>query len=474
MRKTILTTVLIFVISIIPSPPLHPEDDATTLYRQGMEQYENKNYKSAYDFFRRALLKNPFNEEASNMYWKMKGEQKPRDLMEWEQDYLKDNNKAPDSNGKKEADAERPRKKEPLHRDARKDRESTEAIRELRGRVAELKERIGNREREIALLEEKNKQKSEADSNYSRKMFRISAAVLIMLLAVCTGMLIYSFVTISRRDKRHAGKLLPETVEAKQDAIMQEQMLSGHQVPYPYQKRQEAWNASLGGIIARQKDDRLAILTAEHFSKMEITIAGFVRLIEHRLNRDNNDFKVRKLCHDIGKKMGLTSVEMMELRTAALMKDIGFLLIPEALLLKEKALTKQEKQKVEKHVAHSLKIAQYTPQPPRILEAVEKHHERMDGSGYPYGIKGDSIPLFSRIIGVCDTFIALTSDRPYRAALDNDTALSVLERESNLFDPGILTMLFEIFGQDVIRSQKPGEYLFDKDLYPEETLSSRD
>ena len=128
---------------------------------------------------------------------------------------------------------------------------------------------------------------------------------------------------------------------------------------------------------------------------------------------------------------------------------------------------------MQKHVAHSLKIAQYSPQPPRILEAVEKHHERMDGSGYPYGIKGDSIPLFSRIIAVCDTFTALTSDRPYRAALDNDTALSVMERESHLFDPDILSMLFELFGQEVVRSQKPGDYLSDKNLYPEETLGQR-
>ena len=74
MRKTIITAFLIFVFSIIPSPPLHPEDDATALYRQGMEQYEKKNYKSAYDLFRRVLLINPFNEEASNMYWKMKAQ----------------------------------------------------------------------------------------------------------------------------------------------------------------------------------------------------------------------------------------------------------------------------------------------------------------------------------------------------------------------------------------------------------------
>ena len=78
-----------------------------------------------------------------------------------------------------------------------------------------------------------------------------------------------------------------------------------------------------------RQHEAIATASAEYFSKMEMTIAGFVRLIEHKLKRDNNDFRVRKLCHDIGIKLGLTSVEMTELRTAALMKDIGFLLIPE-------------------------------------------------------------------------------------------------------------------------------------------------
>ncbi len=494
--KIILTVaVLIITVFIIPTPQVHPEEDDTVLYRQGMEQYEKKNYKSAYNLFHRSILKNPFNKEASVMYWKMKSDFKPGDLADDTEGQLKDTEKepVPDSKekkeaieerpGKKEAAVVRPKKKEKPYRDALAERESASALRELRGKITELNERIDTREHEIALLEKQHKQNWETERDNSRKMFRISATILIVLLAVSTGMLIFAFITISRREKRQYGTLLTETTGAGYEMAIQEQTAGGRQVPYPYQGRQEAWQTAPGGPVARHNpradigrpmDETPAISTSEYFSKIEVTISGFVRLIEHRLNRDSNDFRVRKLCHDIGKKLGLTSVEIMELRIAALMKDIGFLLIPEALLLKAKALTKQEKEKVQKHVTHSLKIAQYSPQPPRILEAVEKHHERMDGSGYPYGIKGDSIPLFSRIIGICDTFIALTSDRPYRAALDNDTALSVMERESRLFDPDILVLLFELFGQEVVRSQKPGEYLLDKDLYPDETLGPRE
>lgn len=477
MKNLIIVVALIIFISILPSPPLHPEDDAASLYRQGMEQYEKKNYKSAYDLFRRVLLINPFNEEASNMYWKMKSQLQNKEQADKDNETFKDSDIEPlrEKYGKKVNGEGLIKKKETRHREARaeREREAAAALRELRNKIANLNNRIDTREQEFALIEKQHKQKWQSERDNSRRIFLVSASILIVLLAVSTGMLIYAFIIISRRDKGTPVALLPENAAAGGYIATRSQLGGVQQVPHPLQGRQEAWDAAANGIIPKPAREAIASASAEYFSKMEITIAGFVRLIEHRLKRDNNDFRVRKLCHDIGMKLGLTSVEMTELRTAALMKDIGFLLIPESLLLKEKALTKPERDKVQKHVAHSLRIAQYTPQPPRILEAVEKHHERMDGSGYPYGIKGERIPLFSRIIGACDTFTALTSDRPYRAALDNETALSVMKKESRLFDPEILALLFEIFGQEVVRSQQPGDYLSDRELYPDETLAPR-
>ncbi len=475
MKKILIATILSLIISIIPSMPLHPEDDAAALYRKGMEHYEKKNYKSAHDLFRKALLMNPFNEEASNMYWNMKALQQHEGQAGADRGLLRDTEKeTPRGNsGGEGAGVRKVKTKETRRRGDRADRESAATLLDLRGEIAELNKSIDTGKKELALLEQRRAEKLESERENSRAMIIVSAAILSLLVAASAGMLIYAIIIISRREKGESVALMPGDASTGEYVNGRKQHDRFQQMPYPLPGRREALSTASRGMTIRQKNEIVATASSEYFSRMEITIAGFVRLIEHRLNRDNNDFRVRKLCHDIGKRLGLTSVEMTELRTAALMKDVGFLLIPESLLLKQGALTSQEREVVEKHVSHSLKIAQYTPQPPRILEAIEKHHERMDGSGYPYGISGTGIPLFSRVIGVCDTFIALTSDRPYRAALDNDTALAVMEREARLFDQEIVAILRELFGQEVVRTQKPGDYLFDRDLYPEETLSRR-
>ena len=193
---------------------------------------------------------------------------------------------------------------------------------------------------------------------------------------------------------------------------------------------------------------------ADYYSKMETTIGGFIRLIEQRLNRTDNDFRVRDMCREIGTRIGLTSIEIAELCMAALIKDAGFLLVPEALILKKGKLSKLEREKIHQHVAHTVAIAQNVTLPPHVLNAIANHHERIDGSGYPRGLKGDSIPLFSRIIGVCDSFVALTSDRPYRSALDDITALSVLQRESHLYDTEILHILFDLIAPSDVSGGK--------------------
>jgi HD-GYP domain-containing protein (c-di-GMP phosphodiesterase class II) len=472
MKKTIAMAVLIVNVILVNSPPLHPDDDALTLYRQGMEQYEKKNYKSAYDLFRRALIKNPFSEEASVMYWKMKSEFKNQILTDKDEGQAKDTEKIPAPEIDKETKPELPRKIETRHRNVIMDRQSAAALRELRAKVSALTERIESKDLEIASERAAAKEreitlskKQEAENTHNRFILRLLVILVIAMLAISLGLVIFSFITISTIKKRPPAALLPDIARTEY-AVATTGINADHAQAslLSSRNRKKAWSTASGQffgqaysaetILHQSGATGLPISNAEQYAKTEATIAGFIHLIERRLKRENNDFRVREICREIGFRIGLTSIEIAELCMAALIKDAGFLMVPEVLLLKKGKLTKIEREKIHEHVSHSVKIAQSVSLPRRVLNAVENHHERMDGSGYPRGLKGDAIPLFSRIIGACDSFVALTSDRPHRSALDDTTALSVLQREEHLYDPEILHILFDLIASSDVPEAK--------------------
>lgn len=76
-----------------------------------------------------------------------------------------------------------------------------------------------------------------------------------------------------------------------------------------------------------------------------------------------------------------------------------------------------------------------------VLDGIKHHHERLDGSGYPYGLKGDDIPIIAKIISVADTFDAMTTPRGYKRTLSRNQAISILEKENHLFDKNIVSIL---------------------------------
>ena len=130
----------------------------------------------------------------------------------------------------------------------------------------------------------------------------------------------------------------------------------------------------------------------------------------------------------IGREMGLSDREINTLRTAALLHDIGKLSVPDWILLKPAPLTDDEFRFIKLHTIVGEKLLSRVEGFEEVAKIVRWHHERVDGSGYPDGLKGDEIPLFARIVAVADIYDALTSDRPYRKALSPSEALSLLEK----------------------------------------------
>lgn len=156
-----------------------------------------------------------------------------------------------------------------------------------------------------------------------------------------------------------------------------------------------------------------------------------------------HNIAVGAIANLIGKWMKLNQQDLLQLTTAALLHDVGKMLIPEAILNKPGKLTDEEFEMMKKHTIHGYKILKETTgiTHRQALVALQ-HHERMDGTGYPTSIKGKEIDLFSRIVSVADVFHAMSSNRVYQKNSPFYKVLSVIESEMfSALDPTI-TMLF--------------------------------
>ncbi|WP_263371458.1 HD-GYP domain-containing protein [Granulicella cerasi] len=139
---------------------------------------------------------------------------------------------------------------------------------------------------------------------------------------------------------------------------------------------------------------------------------------------------VMRLALSIAKVMGVASEDIATLRRAALLHDIGKLAIPVAILEKAGPLTVEERRTMEAHARLSGELLRKIPSFDSIAAVAESHHEKLDGSGYPFGKNADSLSLLSRILAVADIYEALSSSRPYRDALTPEQAMVILRTDA--------------------------------------------
>ena len=133
--------------------------------------------------------------------------------------------------------------------------------------------------------------------------------------------------------------------------------------------------------------------------------------------------RVAKYSMLIGQELGLSSEELDKLRIAALLHDVGKIGVEDRVLKKPGSLTPEEFGLMKQHTVKGANIMRPVSQLKEMLPGIELHHEHMDGRGYPYGLQGNQIPMMARIIGVADTFDAMTTNRPYQSAMDLEFAL---------------------------------------------------
>jgi putative nucleotidyltransferase with HDIG domain len=145
---------------------------------------------------------------------------------------------------------------------------------------------------------------------------------------------------------------------------------------------------------------------------------------------------VAQLAEALALELGLPAAEVVRVRLAAALHDVGKMALPAAILEKRGPLSEHERQFVNRHTLIGARILQAAPDLSQLAEVVRSSHERLDGKGYPDGLAGSEIPLASRIIFVCDAFDAMTSERSYGAAMTAEAALAELRRNAGTqFDP---------------------------------------
>jgi putative nucleotidyltransferase with HDIG domain len=168
------------------------------------------------------------------------------------------------------------------------------------------------------------------------------------------------------------------------------------------------------------------------------SLAGILEVTDRGVYR--HSLRVARHAAAIARGLGLSRDRVARIHAAAVLHDIGKMRTPQAILAKADPLTEQEYSILKKHAETGAEMVT-TLGDPELAEIVRHHHERIDGAGYPAGLAGEGIPIGARIVAVADVFDALTSERPYQAAMAPGEALALLEAEAGAqLDPRVVEL----------------------------------
>ena len=244
----------------------------------------------------------------------------------------------------------------------------------------------------------------------------------------------------------------------------------------------------------RIKDHKLSEIELKK-AKDEIEVSNMVKeglikdlfeaMCEMLSNRDMYTFehgmRVAAISIRIGERLGLTIQKLNSLELGCLVHDISKVAIPDDVLLKPGTLDEQDRHIMELHPEMGARLFAKRPTDPLIIDIIHKHHERIDGSGYPQGLSGEEISLPVRIASVADTYEALIAKRPYKKSMPREKALVILrqEAEQGRLDSSIVDVLEEVtesWDPLLIGSSHSNEYtkeldMFRKKIYFKEPLS---
>ena len=178
----------------------------------------------------------------------------------------------------------------------------------------------------------------------------------------------------------------------------------------------------------------------------DLTIVGWGKALE-LFDRETvgHSHRVLELTIALAKASGLTENELEDIRWGTLIHDIGKMGVSEALLNKPESLSGEERREIEKHPLTAHKLLKDIPFLSQAMDIPVYHHERWDGTGYPFRLAGEEIPLSARIFALVDNWDALLSDRPYRKAWPREQVIAYIRSQSGeKFDPVLVERFIDL------------------------------
>jgi diguanylate cyclase (GGDEF)-like protein len=260
------------------------------------------------------------------------------------------------------------------------------------------------------------------------------------------------------------GSTTPEIVRMADAAMYQGKRAGGNRVSIAEGKKEIAPDQQrqligmhLEGLLRREHfASAEEILDALHriarsvpAEKLDVAMRESVRLIvraveAREMHSSGHGDTVASYSAVLGRQLGLDEMEVQDLIFAAQVHDAGKIVVPERTLIKPGSLTFEEFQVLKSHPVMGEKIVRMVPCSDRIQLAVRHHQERFDGTGYPDAYRGDKIPLMARVIGLCEAYVNMISERPYADAKPAGEAIAEIERESGThFDPALVRILVQ-------------------------------
>jgi len=188
----------------------------------------------------------------------------------------------------------------------------------------------------------------------------------------------------------------------------------------------------------------------ESYKELEELFIKLIRVMINALDAKSpwtkgHSERVSLYAEQIALEMSIDADEVKNIRLAGILHDIGKIGTYDYLLDKPGKLTKEEYEIVKRHPAQGAVILQGIKQLKDIIPMIEYHHEKIDGTGYPYSLKGEEIPIGAKILHVADSFDSMTSDRPYRFSPGIEFALSELNKyRGKQFDPQVVDAFFKV------------------------------
>jgi len=194
---------------------------------------------------------------------------------------------------------------------------------------------------------------------------------------------------------------------------------------------------------------KISKLTKKANQSLVESIFAFAKTIELKDHYTGNHVeRTVYYANEIAKRIGMPMEEIKLVEQASMLHDLGKIGISEKILLKKGPLTRAEFKKIKEHPKIGVDIIRPIQTFHDLLPLILYHHERWNGKGYPFGLKGDEIPMGARIIAISDVYQALISDRPYRKALSKKQALKIIKENSGKqFDPKVADILINVLGK---------------------------